>query len=240
MSTTVELDPGRTQLIYEWDATKYCKSLTLENLMESNFQATQRKITVDSFDLIGRERPDVHCYSEMLIQYPRLGESPDRPARVVPDNMVVMSTQPLNVSGSYMLPVHKVIPTLVLEYVSKSNPRKDYEENHWKYEVELKVSYYLVFHPETKDLRVFHLESDGYTLLSQNARGRIEIPELEVELAVHDDWVRFWFRGTLMALPRDLADRAESAEARASTAEARADALEAELAALRDQLNTPK
>ena len=123
----LELDPGRTKLIYEWDAQRYLQSLPLEHFMESTAQSTQRKITVASFDVIEKTRPDIQCFSELLIQYPRPGEDPDQPGRVVPDNMVVVFSLPIEAEGSFMTPLQPVGPTLILEYVSKSNERKDYQ-----------------------------------------------------------------------------------------------------------------
>jgi Uma2 family endonuclease len=247
MTPAIEVDPGRTRLAYERDAMQYSRTLTWENLMESTAQATQRKITVESFDLISRLRPDIQCFNELLIQYPRLGEDPEKPVRVVPDNMIVVHPEPLDVSGSYMLPIHRVIPTLVFEYVSKSNTRKDYEENYWKYEQELKIPYYIVFNPENKDLQVFRLEQESYLRVAPGDAGRFGVSNLELEVALLHGWIRFWFRGELIPLPAELADLAESAETRAESEKVRAesaererDALAAELARLREQLNNAK
>ncbi len=55
--------------------------------------------------------------------------------------MVVVHEQPLDVEGSYDVPLQPVKPFWVLEYVSKSNRRKDYDDNRRKYEQELKVRF---------------------------------------------------------------------------------------------------
>src|SRR5665213_3163034 len=54
-----------------------------EHFMESVAQAAQRKITVASLDLVAAERPDVHVYSELLIQW---RDKENEMRRVVPDN----------------------------------------------------------------------------------------------------------------------------------------------------------
>jgi hypothetical protein len=53
-------------------------------------------------------------------------------------------------------------PFWVLEYVTKHNKRKDYEDNMQKYERELKVPYYLLFYPDNREPTLFHLSSRKY------------------------------------------------------------------------------
>jgi Uma2 family endonuclease len=204
MTPSIELDPARTKLIYEWDAERYLKSLPLEHFMEATAQATQRQITVESFALIRALRPDVQVFNELLVQYPRDGEDPDKPARVVPDNMVVVHTERIDAAGSFMTPLQPVGPFLVLEYVSKATARKDYDDNYRRYEQELKVPYYLLFYPDNEELSVFRLTNGRYISVKPNAAGRLAIPELELEVALLDGWARFWFRGELLPLPGDL------------------------------------
>ncbi|HEY3788189.1 MAG TPA: Uma2 family endonuclease, partial [Urbifossiella sp.] len=128
---------------------------------------------------------------------------------IVPDNMVFVHSKPIEAEGSYMLPVERVVPTLVLEYVSKSNERKDYQDNYKKYEQELQVPFYLVFHPENEDLRVFRLAGGEYLRLPPNSEGRFSIPDLELQAGLLDGWVRFWFRGELVPLPGDLMEEVD-------------------------------
>ena len=94
--------------------------------MEATSQATQRKISWDSLDLVTRSRQDVHVFNELLVQYPLPRRK--RPGQVVPDNMVVVHDGPIEAEGSYDVPLQPARPYWVLEYVSKSNKRKDYEE----------------------------------------------------------------------------------------------------------------
>jgi hypothetical protein len=117
----------------------------------------------------------------------------------------------------------------VLEYVSKYSERKDYEENHKRYERELKVPYYLVFYPDNEELTVFRLTGRKYATVKPNAAGRLPIPELDLEVGLLDGWVRFWFRSELLPLPGDLL-KERDAERTARLA------AEAELARLREEL----
>ena len=71
-------------------------------------------------------RPDVHVYSELLVQYPMPRKK--KFAKVVPDNMIVVYAGKIDALWSYNLPLHPP-PFWVLEYVSKRNRRKDYVAN---------------------------------------------------------------------------------------------------------------
>jgi Uma2 family endonuclease len=206
MTPTVETHPDLValQALYERTEREFYESLPLEHFMESVPHAHQRKITLESFDVIHARRPDIQCFSELLIQYPRPGYGPENPAQVVPDNMVVVHAEPIVAVGNFGTPFQPVGPTLVLEYVSKSSREKDYEDNYVKYEQYLKVPYYLVFDPEVVDLAVYRLVDDRYQTVQQNQHGRLAIPELEVEVAILGDWLRYWFRGELVPLTADL------------------------------------
>ena len=187
---------------YEEAAEAYLRSLPLEHFMEATAQATQREITLASLALVKARRPDVYVFNELLVQYPRRGEP--HIGQVVPDNMVVVCDEPIEANGSYDLPLQPVGPFWMLEYVSKRNKRKDYEESFQKYERELKVPYYLLFYPDARELTLFHLRIRKYRSVKPNEHGRLPIKELDVEAALLEDWVRFWYRGELLSLPADL------------------------------------
>jgi len=67
---------------------------------------------------------------------------------VVPDNMVVIWPEPLTGLKAFHTPLQPVLPTMVMEYVSESNKRKDYDDNFRRYRDDLHVPYYLLFDPE--------------------------------------------------------------------------------------------
>jgi Uma2 family endonuclease len=187
---------------YEKSAEAYLRSLPLEHFMEATPQATQRKITLESLDLVHARRPDVQVFNELLIQYPhgRRGEI----HKVVPDNMVVVHPEPISAFGSYDLPLQPVGPFWVLEYVSKHSQRKDYDQSFRKYERELKVPYLLLFYPESQELTLFRFRGGRYASVKPNGSGRYAIPKLEVEVALLDGWARFWYQGALLPLPAEL------------------------------------
>ena len=255
-------DPELVRMLEEAEQ-RYLRSLPPEHFMEATAQATQRKITLESFDLVHAARPDIQLFSELLVQYPRQGKKKTL-GQVVPDNMVVVHPEPIRATGSFSLHLQPARPFLVLEYVSKHTERKDYDDNYDRYERELKVPYYLLFYPDNEELTVFRLAGEEYTSVTPNAAGRLAIPELELEAALHEGWVRFWFRGRLVPVPAELqrqldavsdqlraerearmaaeqAAQAErearsAAEQRAATAEQRAATAEAENARLREEL----
>lgn len=241
MTPAAPLDLKRVKHLYELAEQRYLRSLPLEHFMESTPQATQREITLESFALIRALRKDVQCFNELLVQYPIPGKDPDRPGQIVPDNMVVIHPKPIVAEGSYMTPLQPVGPFLVLEYVSKSSTRKDYEVSYAKYEQELKVAYYLAFYPDADELTLFKLKDGKYTAVPPGPSGRQPIPELELEVALLDGWVRYWFRGELLPLPGDLLQQLNAAREALAAARSELDAerqarraLEEEVARLRD------
>src|ERR1700682_4988122 len=122
------------RIAYEKAAEAYLRSPPPEHFMEATPQATQREITVESLALIKAQRPEVQYFNELLVQYPQGRRQQIR--QVVPDNMVVVHSEPIRASGSLDLPLQPVHPFWVLEYVSKNSERKDYDDSFRKYERE--------------------------------------------------------------------------------------------------------
>src|SRR6476661_5413154 len=90
---------GLIEVAYEEYARQYLRSLPLSHFMEATDQATQRAITVESLDLVAPLRDDFHVYSELLVQYPLKRKK--RPGQVVPDNMVVVSKEPISATTCF-------------------------------------------------------------------------------------------------------------------------------------------
>src|SRR5947209_14308311 len=103
------------KIAYHEAAQAYLRGLPPEHFMEATGQATQRKITLESFDLVKVPCPQVHVFNELLVQYP-LPRS-QRPGQVVPDNMLVLSAEPIKADGSFDVPFQPARPFWVMEYV---------------------------------------------------------------------------------------------------------------------------
>jgi hypothetical protein len=197
-----ELPRILVEIRYHEAAQEYLRKLPLEHFMESTPPATQREITLESLALVRSRRPDVHVFNELLVQYPLPRRK--RPGQVVPDNMMVLYPGPIKAEGSYDVPLQPVGPYCVLEYVSKGNRRKDYDDNMRKYEHELKVPYYLLFIPDMQELTLYEHTGERYLSVTPDEHGRYAILKLELAVALHGGWVRYWFRGELLPLPADL------------------------------------
>lgn len=102
------LDIRRTELedLYERLANEYCRSLPREHFMESTDQSTERKITLESLDLVTAQWPEFQVLSELLIQYPLTKKDLKRPTRVCPDNMVIVYDEPIVAKGSFNVPLN--------------------------------------------------------------------------------------------------------------------------------------
>jgi Uma2 family endonuclease len=208
---------------HDW-AQRYLRSLRMEDFMEGVSQATQRKITVESMDVVHVHRPDIQTFNELLIQAPRKGRR--RPVQVCPDNLVVVCDTPIVAEGSFDVPLQPVGPFWVLEYVSKATRRKDVEVSLPKYEVDLKVPYFSMFTPDDRELVLYRHNGTKYVSVPPNEHGRYALPELEMEIGLLDGWMRFWFRGALVPLTPDLQRDLEQARQRADNEKRRADSAE--------------
>ena len=115
----------------------------------------------------------------------------------------------------------------------KGSKQKDYEDNFQKYEQELKVPYYLLFDLDANELHLYQLSDDGYREVESNANSRFAIHELELEAALRDGWVRYWFRGDLVPL---FSEFLHNLDAERLAHQAQQQILEAENARLREEL----
>jgi Uma2 family endonuclease len=187
---------------------RYLREHCPEHFMEGTPSATQRKITVESFDLVHARRPEVQVFNELLVQYP----GPDNTIlRVVSDNMVVLHDQPLPDMLSFNVPLQDARPFWMLEYVTTESERKDYEANFAIYERDLRVPFYLIFYPQTQDLSLYRLNTRRrYSSVKPATNGRYPVADLDMEVAIHDGWVRFWHNGELLPLPADLLHELEA------------------------------
>jgi hypothetical protein len=151
--------------------------------------------------------------------------------------MVVLWKEPIQAEGSFDVPLQPVRPFWVLEYVSKHNKRKDYEDSFRKYERELKVPYYLLFYPDNEELTLYRHDGGRYATQLPNEHGRCALLELELETALRDGWVRFWFRGELLPLPADLLRQLQKAQRQLEAERQARLTAEAEVARLRVELD---
>ena len=227
MTTTIEYDRA---------AEEYLLELPLEYFAQTTEQAYQHFVTNSSLGLLKAVRPDFQVFSELLIQYPISTKKKRTPERVVPDNMVVIWPEPLSGLKAFHTPLQPVLPTMVMEYVSASNRRKDYDDNFRRYRDDLHVPYYLLFEPENQSLSVFHLEDGKYVKIAKNDAGRLAIPNLELEVGLIDGWVRYWHRGVLLSLPGELLNQLRAKDDQLDAARERIREQAAENARLRDEL----
>jgi Uma2 family endonuclease len=244
--STMPVEASKTlEEVYAESAMRYSRRISLEQFGEEMAQATQREITIESLAIMKIRRPDVQVFNELLIQCPLSGRK--RQGQVVPDNMVVVCEQKICVTNCYDIAEQPVRPFLVLEYVSKNNLRKDHEENFRKYDCHLKVPYCLLFTPDERNLILYRHKGEEYCALIPNAEGRLPILELELEVGILEDWVRFWHQGKLLPLPAEL-DRALNESnrkldemTRMTEAEKQArESVEREVAELRAKLKTAR
>ncbi len=188
---------------YARDAREYYASLSLEDIMEATPQATQREVTLNSFNELKSRHPGIGYFNELLVQVRHGGKI----ERIVPDNMVVLGDPGQERRGSYAVELETCPLLWALEYVSRDEPEKDYASNFEKYESIFKFPYYLIFDPEQQSLLLYHLHEGRYVPVEENSRGRLPIRELELEVGLLDGWVRFWYRGELLPVSAELREQ---------------------------------
>jgi Uma2 family endonuclease len=229
------------EISYYQAAQDYQRSLPPEHYMESTPHAAQREITLESLALVKARRSDVHVFNELLVQYPPMRGK--RLGQVCPDNMVVIHPEPIDAEGSYDVPLQPARPFWMLEYVSKGTKRKDYVDNMRRYERDLKVPYYLLFDPRKQKLTLYRHNGKRYVAVKPNDEGRLAVPELDLEMAILDEWVRFWYKGEMLPLPAELLQALDETRRelatmtrRAAAATRRAETAERETEKLRKQV----
>jgi Uma2 family endonuclease len=221
------------RLEYDRAAEAYLHSLPPEHFMEATPQAKQREVTVESLALVKAQRSDLQYFNELLVQY-RYGRLQEI-RQVVPDNMLIVHPEEIQAIGHYSLELQPVRPFCVMEYVSKHSERKDYEDNFRVYERELKVPYYLLFYPDQQELTLFHHTGRKYRTATPNEAGRYAIQELDLEVALLDGWVRFWYKGELLPLPAELQRELEETRRQLLQAQERARQAEEQARQAREQ-----
>ena len=83
------------------------------------------------------------------------------------------------------------------------------------------------------DARVFVDDGAIDHAIAPDADGRCLVEELEIEVGLHDGWVRFWHRGELLPLPADYQREMDEKQRALSEMTRRAEAAERELAEVR-------
>ena len=104
------------------------------------------------------------------------------------------------------------------------------------YERELKVPYCALFYPENQELTLCRHNRRKYVIVKPNTHGRYPIPELELELGILQEWMRFWYQGELLPLPANLQRELDEAQRRADAAKRRSDELQRRLEAAEREL----
>lgn len=187
---------------YEQCAKDYMRSLPLEHFAEAVGQSHQRGITLKSLAVLEARCPDVHVFNELLVQYHYGRDS--RLHQVVPDNMVLVWHEPIKANLSFDLPLQTVRPLWVIDYLSQYSKRKDYKDHFRIFERELKTPYYLLIDTDKHQFVLYHHRGRKYAPLKSNARGRVVLPELNLEIGILDESVRYWYHGELLLLPAEL------------------------------------
>ena len=66
------------------------------------------------------------------------------------------------------------------------------------------MPYYLLFDPRKQELTLYRHDGKRYVAVKRQREGRLELPELDLGMALLDGWVRFWYKGKLLPVTTEL------------------------------------
>ena len=165
------------RLQYYEAAQEYLRSLPPEHFMEATPQATQRKITLESLDLVHARRPEVQVFNELLVQYPLAAAARSR-ARSCPTTWSWSTTSRSEVEGSFdrALAAGRG-PSGCWSTSPRAAGARTTTRTCEKYEKELKVPYYLLFVPESEEMILFRHNRRRYVTVKPDEHGRVAIAQ---------------------------------------------------------------
>jgi Uma2 family endonuclease len=114
-----------------------------------------------------------------------------------------------------------VLPSMILELVSKKNRKKDYVTNFKIYQDTLKTPNYFIYDNRRMRFDGFKLVNGMYQQLQPDKHGRFRCDALKLLLGLQDGWLR-WYRldGTLIPTDYEIGvEQARRADAAVSEAE---------------------
>jgi hypothetical protein len=221
---------------YAADAEQYLAQLKPEDFMESTHQSGQRRITDASLEQICETRSNMWFTGELLVQYWQENDL----KRVVPDNMILLGPGGTTHRRSFAMEYEEQDDIFcVFEYLSETNKHKDYSVSFEKYE-SLKIPYYAMFDPYTLEIQLNHFHNNRYFSVDPDEQGRFALPEIEVTLGVHRNWMRFWLRGQLVSITLELYHRTQRLSDRLASARKKIGTARDRLSNAKDQLATTK
>ena len=180
-----------------------------------------------------RDDPNVYLARNMLFYYVE-GNSKKS---ISPDVFFVRGI-PKQTRRTYLLWEEGVAPQVVFEITSRSTKREDTHKKPAIYG-EIGVQEYYLFDPTEEYLKggpfVAYHWHDGEFVKQEMTSNRIYSPNLDLDLVVHEGWLRLFDPRTLTLLrtPAEEADGRERAESAREQAEAELSRLRQEIDALR-------
>lgn len=142
-----------------------------------------------------------------------------------PDWVWIREVQPVSegkIRRSYTPHTEGAVPTIVMEFISDTNGGEydlnpHYPYGKWYfYEQILQVPVYIIFHPYTGELELYHLGTDGYKKQTANDDRRYWIEELGLYLGIWRgkrlemtvNWLRWWdSSGNLLLWGKELVEQ---------------------------------
>ena len=178
---------------YEREARDCIKNLPAGYPVSHPKQAKQREITNAAFALMRVVHKDFHYFSRLRVNYSR----GDELRRIAPDNIISFGFASHTSGGNCAIGGNRCSLLAAFTYDCFSPPEES-RQDFCVFEKELAVPYYVLFYPLHQSLRLYIHNGKNYDLASPNKKLKYEIPELNIELALHNGWLRIWFNNELL------------------------------------------
>jgi Uma2 family endonuclease len=197
--------------------------------LETDLHRNQIDLLIRLLQYWWRDRQDFYISGNLTVYYNK-AQLKSRDFRG-PDVFVVMGTEKKNRRSWAIWEEGGKYPNVVIELLSNSTATVDRGAKKTLYQEVWRVPEYYWFHPETLEFQGFRWVAGGYEAIVLTAAGRLPSEQLQLELGIHEQQLR-WFtaEGDLIPLPEEAEhQRAEQERQRAEQERQAKERLEAYL-----------
>lgn len=171
--------------------------------LETDLHREQIDLLIRLLKYWWRERNDFYVSGNLTVYYS--AEQIKTRDFKGPDVFVVLGTEKRDRRSWTVWEEQGKYPNLVIELLSNSTATVDRGSKKQLYQDIWRLPEYFWFHPETLEFEGFRLVKGQYEAIASNPDGRLKSEELDLELGIYDETLR-WFtnEGKLIPLPEEI------------------------------------
>jgi Uma2 family endonuclease len=171
--------------------------------LETDLHREQIDLLIRLLKYWWQDRPDFYISGNLTVYYNEQ-QLKSRDFRG-PDIFIVLDTEKKDRRSWVLWEEGGKYPNIVIELLSSSTAAVDRGAKKELYQNVWRLPEYYWFHPETLEFAGFRLVKGKYEVIEANDSGRLVSEQLELELGIHDQKLR-WFTaaGELIPLPEEV------------------------------------